>query len=580
MCGITGIISFSLTPDELIQGIEQSCQALHLRGPDQRGCIIHAPAAFGVARLAIRDPLKGAQPMEREGYVITFNGELYQTETLKALILSQGHTLHTTSDTELLLLGFITLGPLIFNSLSGMFACSIWDKSSQTLYLARDPFGEKPLYYTQGSGFFAFASEIKAFTPWSCINWEIKPSDLHDFLTHSYLSHEATGWEAICKLKPGYFLTYHEGKLSQQAYYTPVVQEEIENTAFTSGQLLSLLQTSVIGCLVSDKPVGAFLSGGLDSTTVTALLCQQIPSAPIFSLHWDHPAYSEEVYTTAVASSLRLNHFSTRCDPSYVINYFETIVSRYDEPFADESMIPTYCLSQFAKQHVDVVLTGDGADELFHGYERYHFNEDFTTYVNTFCALSPDVHADICHPDFLALKPVPPLILLPQTLTEKRGRSYLDLLNYLPCDILTKVDRASMGVGLEARAPFLSRTVAEFALKCKSDALFNLEGEGKQILRSAVKSLVPPLITQRKKMGFGMPLKEWFCHSLKEWMMSRLLEGSLYQQGWFSRHKIASLITSHLNQDRNHARALFNLLVLEEWIRNRPRYQVRSFGLP
>ncbi|MGR3912710.1 MAG: asparagine synthase (glutamine-hydrolyzing) [Candidatus Rhabdochlamydia sp.] len=578
MCGVTGVITHSLTSHQLQQGIQESCSFLRSRGPDQTGNFVQTPAAFGVCRLAIRDPLKGQQPMERAGYVITFNGELYQTEELKNKILSHGWTLETESDTELLLLGFIIFGPLVFSTLSGMFACSIWDIKKEVLYLARDRFGEKPLYYTQGKtqgeDFFAFASEIKAFSAWPFINWDLCVSDLHLFLTHSYLPGLATGWETIQKLPTGCYLIYKQGSSEKVAYHTHKVSEEIDDHPVTSKHLLSLLEESVKNCCISDKPVGAFLSGGIDSTTVSALLSKYVRGAPLFSLHWDHPSYSEEFYTTAAAVALGLNHFSTTCSAAFIMEHFTKLVSLYDEPFADESMIPTYCLSLFAKEHVDVVLTGDGADELFLGYERYGFTGDLAEYLNIFCAIPSDVHARICEPDFLALKSlsstkftVPPI----GELSSHRHRSYLDLLHYLPYDILMKVDRASMGASLETRAPFLTPNVANFALKCSSSALKQDSSSGKKILRSAVKDIIPPLILKRKKMGFGVPLKDWFCSSLKSWMMTRLLEGELYQMGWFSREGVLNLIQSHLNGEKNHARALFNLLILEEWIRNRPQ---------
>lgn len=513
--------------------------------------------------------------MERQGLVIVFNGELYGAQPLKQKLSILGYQFETDSDTEILLNAFIEFGVSILPELVGMFAFAIWNSRNETLYLARDRFGEKPLYYTSGEGFLSFASEIKALKCWPFITWNICLEDLHVFLKHSYLPHPRTGWQNIFKLEPGYYLTYQKSHILKKNYFSLEVKEERNGTLEDAKELLYLLKQSVKECSVSDKPIGAFLSGGLDSTTIAFLLTQNQPHVPVFSLHWNDESYSEELYTQKAALDLGLNHHSVVCDESFFINYFDSVASLYDEPFADESMIPTYCLAKFAKQEVDVILTGDGSDEFFHGYERYFFEGNFEQYLDIFAATSIETHKLLCNPEFLNLEPMNPLLFYYSQesphMCEKRRRSIIDIKSYLPDDILMKVDRACMGVGLEARAPFLTPQVTNFALNCTTRGLLGKNQRGKEILRSAMKSHLPPIILERKKMGFGMPLSSWFKSSLKEWVTSRLLEGSLLKTGWFSEKGIHTLISNHMEGNRNYSRTLLNLLVLELWLkRNQP----------
>ncbi len=564
MCGIAGFVGPTFSKHELRKHILLACNALRHRGPDDQQHYVGEEVALGASRLAIRDPEKGFQPMERSGLVIVFNGELYGAQPLREKLLKLGYSFETTCDTEILLNAFIEFGPSIVPGLVGMFAFAIWDSNIRTLYLARDRWGEKPLYYSLGEKFLAFASEIKALWSWPGIETDVNLEDINIFLKNSCLPSPRTGWKKILKLEPGFILTWHEGEWTKKPYFIPEWKEEKKGVE----ELFYLLDQSVQQCSVSDKPVGAFLSGGLDSTTVAYFLSKHHPGSPVFSLHWDDKNYSEELYARAAASALGLNHFSVKCDVSFFMTYFDCITALYDEPFADESIVPTYCLAKFAKSKVDVVLTGDGADEFFHGYERYFFKGDFKTYQDVFSACPYRTRQLICHPDFLILEPKSEFLKdSAQFSWMDRYRSWVDIQTYLPDDILTKVDRATMGVGLEARAPFLTPSVTNFALGCTREALIGRQSRGKEILRAAMKNTLPKLTIERKKMGFGVPLNDWFRSSLKEWMISRLLEGSLLKTGWFSENGIQQLIADHLAGKGNYARPIFNLLVLEAWIK-------------
>jgi asparagine synthase (glutamine-hydrolysing) len=427
------------------------------------------------------------------------------------------------------------------------------------------------LYFACNDRCLAFASEIKALKVWPFISWDVSVEDMAIFLRHSYLPSPRTGWTQVHKLKPGSLLKWRAGQWSQQRYFnlpTPGTQDHKPQ------QLFTLLDQSVKNCLVADKPVGAFLSGGIDSTTVVTLMRRHQQNFPVFSIDWREASHSEGTYIQQVVHALRLNHFKILCDAQFLKDHFEHVVKMFDEPFGDESMIPTFCLAQAARGQVSVVLTGDGSDEFFHGYERYFYKGTFHSYIDVFSPLPQKTKEKIFSKEFLEFPSDEDGDLLARYLQskkqvcEQRRRSWVDIQTYLPDDILTKVDRMTMSVGLEARAPFLTPAVTDFALRCCMQELVGKQGRGKEILRAAMKDYLPPTILERKKMGFGVPLKEWFCFSLKTWMQERLLNGWLFSTGWFSREGIEELIAEHVAQGSNHSRAIFNLLVLETWLRS------------
>ncbi len=566
MCGIAGLVGFVFSEKELQKHIESACRALHHRGPDQQGFYVDKGVALGVSRLAIRDPEHGTQPMTRQGLTLVFNGELYDIKPLKDKLLQAGSTFETDCDTEIFLNAFLQFGPSVVSELVGMFAFALWDRGSKTLYLGRDRWGEKPLYYTSGEGFLAFASEIKGLKSWPHLKWDMNLEDIPIFLKNSYLPHPRTGWKNLFKLEPGSILIWQEGQLAKNRYFSPSVPKE--KTLKSPEQLFHLLDLSVKNCSVSDRPVGVFLSGGIDSTTIAYLLSKNLENISAFSLHWDDETYSEQLYFKEAARALGVQHNTVKCDPSFFLSHFDLIAGLYDEPFADESMVPMSCLARFAKEQVDVVLTGDGADEFFHGYERYFFKGEFKKYLEVFAATSTETLKLICHPDLM--KYDKDSLFLSSYSQEKpyidkdRLKSWVDINTYLTDDILMKVDRACMGVGLEARAPFLMPQMTDFALSCSIKQLIGPGPRGKEILRLAMKDHLPQLILERKKMGFGVPLNHWFRTSLKEWMTLRLLEGELLKTCLFSRDGITKLISS----PNNHSRTIFNLLVLDVWLKN------------
>lgn len=575
MCGIVGFGGSLYSSRHLEKMIERACDKLHHRGPDDQGIYQEEGIALGASRLAIRDPAKGKQPMSRHGMTMVFNGELYDAQPLKRSLENKGYQFETDCDTEIFLLAFIEFGPALLSTLTGMFAFGLWDSKKKKLFLGRDRWGEKPLYYTCGHAFIAFASEIKAFHIFPNICWEIAEEDICLFLRNSYIPAPNTGWKNIYKLEQGSILSWQGGKLSKHRYFSPSLTKTPPHSFDESQELFSLLSSSTRSCAISERPVGVFLSGGIDSTTVACLLAQHLTNFPLFSIYWDDLDYTEEHYAKEAANTLGLQLNKIKCDSLFFKNNLDYLVDLYDEPFADESMVPTYCLAKFAKQQVDVVLTGDGADEFFHGYERYFFEGNLHHYFETFSAMDKNVRRMICTEEFIENDRQTHLYHLIDKFTEmniesnpERIKSWIDINTYLPDNILTKVDRATMAAGLEARAPFLTPSITNFALSSSCKQLIGNGKRGKEILRLAMQNHLPKTILNRKKMGFGVPISLWFRTVLKEWMISRLTDGCLPNIGWFSQLGIKKLIDSHLSGQVNYSRAILNLIVLETWLRN------------
>jgi asparagine synthase (glutamine-hydrolysing) len=578
MCGISGLAGSTYSAGEMRAYLKHACKTLRHRGPDQDGIYLDSGIGLGISRLAIRDQEKGIQPMTRGELTLVFNGELYDAEQLKERLLRAGYVFETNSDTEIFLNALLEFGLSILPEITGMFAFALWNGKTRTLSLGRDRWGEKPLYYAQGKDFLAFASEIKALKVWPHLQWDISLEDIQIFLRNSYLPCPRTGWRNVFKLEQGTVLVWKENQISITRYFFPTIAMPTIPSKKNPEDLFQLLSSSVKNCSITDRPLGSFLSGGIDSTTITYLLTRQIPNAPIFSLFWDDKSYSEETYIKEVVQAFDLQHYFVKCDPTFFVDNFDQVARLYDEPFADESMIPTYCLARFAKQHVDVVLTGDGADEFFHGYERYFFQGDFENYLEVFAASSTQALKLICNNDFLYGSN--PLLSFYYSqnhsdIDKKRLRSWVDIHTYLADDILMKVDRACMGVGLENRSPFLTPQVTDFALNCPIQELVRSGSRGKEILRSAMKGHIPDIILERKKMGFGVPLKHWFRTHLNSWMTQRILEGELLKTGWLSKQGLEQLISDPLNNSRT----IFNLLVLDVWLQENRSAQNSSLDI-
>ncbi len=632
MCGITGAVwsdpRQAIAPDLLTRMTD----AISHRGPDDSQTWSETSyrdaygnpigVALGFRRLSIID-LEGArQPMSNEdGSVrMVFNGEIYNYQVLRRRLEGRGHTFATDGDGEPILHLYEDEGTECFQHLNGMFAIAIWDANRNRCVLARDRIGQKPLYYSVKNNQLVFGSELKSLAAVDGICEEIDPAAIDEFLTYQYIPHPGTIWKGVRKLAPGHFAIFENGELTVQRYWNfdPSIETPIDQQAACE-RLRELLTDSVKMRMQSDVPLGTFLSGGIDSSLITAIASQQ-SQTPIrtFSIGFPVADFDETEYAAGVANHLGTQHQRFEVMPSGV-DIVDKLVWHYDEPFGDSSAVPTWYLSELTKSEVTVALSGDGGDELFAGYERYRalwlsnklqklfpvhklpglkliqrmpdsnrrssllrkgkrFLEALDQpparrYLNWLQIFPESLRASIYTDDFLATLPGDdPFDFLQSTWTHSTGRdlvtraSTADILSYLPCDLCTKVDIASMAHGLEVRQPLLDHHVVEFAASLPVHLKFRGK-RGKLILQDAFGALIPKSIFTRKKMGFGIPIANWFRDELKPMVHDTLLSEDARITPFFRRESVAELVRAHENSEQNHGYRLWNLLILEKWLR-------------
>jgi asparagine synthase (glutamine-hydrolysing) len=632
MCGITGAVWSR--PDKRIEQevLRRMVEVLAHRGPDGAGTYTTelgaepgATGATGVAlghrRLAIIDLAGGHQPMANEDQTvwIVFNGEIYNFRDLRRHLEGRGHRFQTRSDTETIIHLYEDEGLDFAARLNGMFALAIWDARRRQLVLARDRLGEKPLVYREEPGRLLFASELKSLLEVPGVPRELDPASLDAYLAYQYVPHPRTIFRGIAKLPPAHLAVYRGGKLEVRPYWQPDFQSEKPRPLREAAAELRELLTSSVGMrMESDVPLGAFLSGGIDSTIVVGLM-QKLSRQPVrtFSIGFPVAEYDETRYAAEAARRFGTCHREFRVEPN-AVEILPQLVWHYDEPFADSSAVPTWYLSRVTREHVTVALTGDGGDELFAGYPRYaavwlgrHFDwlprwlrawlagpfwrklpssprqksllhrwrrftemlgkpplERYLEWIAIFNAVR---RGQLYAPEFLARLPEEdPLEFLAAraALCSRRDPvtaiSLVDLTTYLPCDLMVKVDIASMAHGLECRPPFLDHRVVEWAAGLPLKWKFRF-GRGKRILRKTFADLLPEAIQNRSKMGFGVPLDHWFRGPLAGLAREVLLDSKSLQRGLFRAEAVRNLIEEHVAGRFNHAYRLWALLVLELW---------------
>lgn len=600
--------------------------------PDQSSswrCDSHTDAAgnsmgvaLGFRRLSIIDVDGAQQPLANEDHSVqvVFNGEIYNYSTLRRRLQGSGHLFRTEGDGETIVHLFEEVGEKCFESLNGMFAVAVWDGSRHRLILARDRIGQKPLYYAFKNQQFVFGSELKSLAQVPGVCEKINAKAIDSFLTYQYIPHPETIWEGVHKLPPGHFLIFEKGQISIHRYWNLDLQQQSNiNANEAQEQVREILNDSIKLRLQSDVPLGSFLSGGIDSSIITAL-AQEQSTKPIrtFSIGFPVADFDETSYAAQVASHLGTEHQRFEVQPNGV-EILDQLVWHYDEPFGDSSAVPTWYLSKLTRQEVTVALSGDGGDELFAGYERYRalwlseklqkifpihrlpgnqlirklpdsnrrrslsrrakrFLEAFgqntpRRYLNWLQIFPEELRASLYTGDFLGSLPNDdPFDFLEQNWNLSEGRdivtraSTTDLLTYLPCDLCTKVDIASMANSLEVRQPFLDYRLVEFAASLPVHHKFRGK-RGKLILQSCFGNKIPREIFTRSKMGFGIPIAGWFRNELKELMQDTLLAEDARTQQFFQRKRIESLCQAHVNHEQNHGYRLWNLLILEMWLR-------------
>jgi asparagine synthase (glutamine-hydrolysing) len=637
MCGIAGFIDGSAVRSSDMDTIAGSMTgSLRHRGPDDAGVWADSEAgvAFGHRRLSIVDlSAAGHQPMvSHDGrYVITYNGEVYGYAALRAELQARGVSFIGHSDTEVLVESIAAYGvEATVPRLIGMFAFAVWDRKERTLKLVRDRLGIKPLYWAKFGDLFLFGSELKALRAHPGWTPRIDRGAVAQFLRHSYIPAPRTIYEHVHKLEPGSILTlpWH-GEPSIAAYWNArdVALKGLANPiAASDNELADQLETLAIDAvrlrMIADVPLGALLSGGVDSATVVALM-KAANAGPVktFTVGFDLPGYDESLHAEKIASHLGTEHHTLTVSPKQALDVIPRLPDWYDEPFADSSQIPTYLISVMTRQHVTVALSGDGGDELFAGYNRYQAAERYAngmggwprplrkTFGAAITALSPQ-HWDRLAPYLPSRLRVPqlgdklyklanlmqaqgaddsyrsiithwePAEIMPDTVEPSaiwsaksvnddfpdlvERMQYLDLVGYLPDDILTKLDRASMAIALEARVPLLDHRMVEFAWALPRRAKLR-QGTSKWLLRQVLYRYVPAALIERPKMGFAIPLAEWLRGPLRDWAEALLDEQRLRETGLVNAGRVRALWEEHIDGRRNHQHLLWDILMLEAW---------------
>jgi asparagine synthase (glutamine-hydrolysing) len=625
MCGITGwanLDSRTPPPDGAEELLRSMCDRMFHRGPDSEGYLLDDGIALGMRRLAIIDLLTGEQPTFNEDHsvAVILNGEIYNYRELRADLETRGHSFRSESDTEVLPHLYEEYGRDMVQHLNGMFAFALWDDCRRRLLIARDRFGEKPLYWGVFDKTLLFASEPKVLLAHPAVRPNLNLNALRQYLSFDYVPAPLSIYEGISKLPAAHTLTLEDGKVSVERYWklSYKTREPAPSVPEAAEHLRELLADSVRMRLVSDVPLGVLLSGGIDSSVVTALAVRaSTETVKTFSISFAESSFDESQYARAVAKFLGTDHHEERFSASLAANLVSEIGAWMDEPISDPSVVPTYLLSRFTRKHVTVALGGDGGDEIFAGYPMYFGHHMARAYlhlpgfvrrgfvepmVNLLPVKTKNLSFDYrarrfitaSHYDEVARHHVWFGSFTPddteQLLTEDVKRASepdiyrdarrlfaecdsnnmtecmqsLDTQFYLAEDILTKVDRASMAVSLEVRAPYLDPRVAEFAASLP--AWYKLHGyTSKYILKKAAKGLVPPFVWRRGKKGFGVPFAKWLKHELRPLAHDLLSPERLRRSGIFNPAFVAKLQDEHERGIANHRKLLWTLLSFELW---------------
>lgn len=629
MCGIVGYLNLNGEPlTERDNHLSAMCHSIAHRGPDEEGMKLIGPAAIGMTRLAIIDVSGGQQPIGNEdGKVwIVFNGEIYNFQELQERVLSLGHTLVTKSDTECIVHLYEEYGTGCLQYLEGMFSFAIYDSRKQRLFIARDRLGEKPLHYGVFDGTFIFGSEIKGILTHPKARRELDSLAMQKYLSLEYVPSPHSIFKGISKLPPAHYMVVEGGQIKIERYWLPDIKTEKISENEAQEELIRLLKRSIELRLISEVPLGVFLSGGIDSSCIAAL-ASQFSSSPVktFSIGFDDKSFDESSHALAVAKHIGADHEVVTFSPELGFETLSELWEVLDEPLADASIVPTYSLSKMTKKHVTVALAGEGGDELFGGYPTYQAhkfapmwglmpqalrqgllepalnslpvnmnNLSFDFKVKRFigAAAEPAVRRHLRWMGSIRMADQPQLLMpehqiLAETMEENilgdlplvhlnghspRGSVHdvinnimrLDMTTYLPDDLLVKSDRASMAASLEVRLPFLAYPLVEFALKLPPE----LKVHGlttKYLLKKAVAPYLPEYIMKRPKKGFGIPVAKWLRNEFRPVVDELLGESFIKRQGIFQWPYINRLVQEHMSQKADRRKELWTLLMFQWW---------------
>ena len=620
MCGIVG--QYNISGESVSPAfISAMCDKIYFRGPDDAGVYTNGAIGLGHRRLSILDlsPL-GHQPMSSPDKTvwITFNGEIYNFLELRKDLEKRGYFFRSSCDTEVIIALYQEYGFKCLEHLRGMFALGIWDNARQTLFLARDRIGKKPLFYFHNGQTFIFASEIKCLLEYPGIDRQVDFEALYDYFKYMYVPDPKTIYKGIRKLPPGHFLVYsREGTRVEEYWDISFSHKKILDEQQAAEELLALLEQCVRIRQISDVPLGAFLSGGIDSSGVVALMArQQARPVTTCSIGFDEQAFNETAFARVIAEKYQTDHheFTVRQNAEKIL---PKLVYHFDEPFADASAVPTYYVSKLARSKVTVALSGDGGDENFAGYEKYHIDDIENRFRNLLPALlrntlfpplsrflyrmhsvqlqkgatllaalsrSPDYGFYLTNTDFhddlwksvinddtrRAVADYDPFDVTrhyywkADTDNHLARILYTDLKTYLPGGILVKVDRMSMANSLEVRAPILDHRIVEFAASLPEGFKYR-HGEKKYILKQAFKKILPDEIMYRPKMGFSIPLSTWFRGELKTFAHKNLTGEESGLKHFFNQSALLRIWEDHQTGKRDYSNVLWRLLLFELW---------------
>lgn len=628
MCGIVGFIN---PPNKKasLEILQRMSRTIAHRGPDDHGEEIVKNVGLANRRLAIIDLTKEAHmPMsDRNKKIwITYNGEVYNFPQLKKDLIRKGYRFFSKSDTEVILYLYEAYGLGAIEKLRGMFAIAIWDEREKQLILARDHFGIKPLHYFWDGEFFIFGSEIKAILAHPWVKKILNSEALSQYFSIGFgaIPSPNTIFEGIKKLPPAHYAVLKGGRLTIRRYWSlEKVKDKNISEDEAKRHLLKLIDSSVKSQLVSDVPLGAFLSGGIDSSLIVAFMSRHsLRKVKTFTIGFDDPNFDESPYAQTVADFYKTDHHSKKFKIKDLLEALKEVVKKLDEPLADASILPVYLLSEFTRKRVTVALAGDGGDELFGGYPTYiaHKINDFLPFIppsffslfvgfemlNKFWLakhapsfslsyklgrLASGWNREIVERHLNFMGPIPlqtkPLLFTPEILRkigqidpafswakgiferaknfdQQKKLQFFDLYSYLSEDSLVKTDRASSFNSLEVRVPFLTKEIAEFVFSLPSEYL--LKGfRLKYLLKAAAREVLPEAIIERPKKGFGIPLHLWFRTALKNELREKLSERYLKKQGIFNSHFVNKLINDHLSGAEDNRMVLWNLLIFQYW---------------
>ncbi|HYX29509.1 MAG TPA: asparagine synthase (glutamine-hydrolyzing) [Pyrinomonadaceae bacterium] len=621
MCGITGIVRSDGAPVDR-ELLARMNEAIRHRGPDEDGFYFNDGVALAMRRLAIIDLKSGQQPIHNADRTkwIVYNGEIYNYRELRKDLETRGHRFYTDSDTEAIVHAYDEYGTDCPKYLRGMFALAIWDERDKSLFLARDRVGKKPLLYAQLNGEFVFGSEFMALLQHPRLSRDVNYEAIHHYLSYICVPAPLTAFRAIRKLEPGHWLLWKNDEIKLERYWQIDFSNKIAIDEDEAGErAVELLREAVRVRLMSEVPLGAFLSGGIDSSAVVALMAQESAAkVKTFSVGFEEQDFSELHHARRVAEFVGTDHHEFIVKPD-AMEILPTLVEHYGEPFADSSAIPSYYVSRETRRHVTMALNGDGGDECFAGYERYAGMNMAQRYVKLLpAAIREGVVRNIAralpqvqsrkHPvrkaqrflDAASLTPVERYFRWITAFDESAKQNLYseefrhrtagystigfiepwfakangagivdatlltDTMTYLPNDLLVKMDIASMTVSLEARSPFLDHHLMEFAASLPER--LKLRGmTTKYLLKRVLKKFVPEENLTRAKMGFGIPVGQWFRGSMKSFLRDTLLSDKALSRGLFDDDRVRQMVDQHIAGKVDHDQRLWSLLMLELW---------------